>query len=277
MAMALTPAASGGLITITSEQQQSGFVGYIPAPLYSSDVFAPPITGQAFNFSGTDYASLRTIESISLRLTIANGGTGIGEDDYNQHSLWLNGIETGIKLNGFPDGQWKTGEVSGAPANGSTILNQLRATGTLSAALYDNCCASGESREYTVVGIPSFDYSGFFNEIIAQATDPAHPLTDPANLSAFGEKIKALTGATLTTEQLQQLVVNLPTSDSALAGALNLEGAPIYATLTITGSDAPEPATGLLITGGLLAAIAGGLRRGTQKAASGSSIGRNTA
>lgn len=245
--------AFGGLITISAQQQQSGFIGYIPAPLYSSDVYAPPITLGAFDFTGTDYASLRSIESISLELTIISGDTGLGEDDFDQLSLWIDNIETGVKLNGFPFGQWASNTVTGTPMNGAEVLWGLRATGQLQPQLYDSCCASGDLREYIAIGIPSFDYRWFLDGLLQRVLDPNHPITDPENMMLVAEWIKGTTGVELSGDQIAQLLFNLPANDRILAETFNLSGGEVYATLTITGSDAPEAGSMLLVLAGLAA------------------------
>ena len=116
-------------ITVSSTVAQSGFAGFYTAPF--------PLTPMGgWDFAGQDYLLLKSIDTITVTLTMADGDTAIGDGDYNQLSLGLDGFDTGLMLNGFPDNKTITATITG-PNNSSSILAAIRADGRLVGTIID--------------------------------------------------------------------------------------------------------------------------------------------
>jgi len=77
------------------------------------------------------------LTQISIIVSINDGDTGPGEGDENELTLALDGIDTGIKLNGFLNNQTTQQTISGVPANARQILAALKADGKLEATIRD--------------------------------------------------------------------------------------------------------------------------------------------
>lgn len=134
--LALTVPAPSVLaqITITSTVDQSGLT--VPQtggsyPLTTSN--AP------YDFSSQqDYVSLDFIDSISVAMTVGEGDTARGNFDRDNLTLGLDGYNTGIVLNGFPNEQTQTLPFSGSPTNSEDILVALQQDGQLVGSLIDS-------------------------------------------------------------------------------------------------------------------------------------------
>ena len=115
--------ASAAQITISSTTAQSGFAGTLGASNALTDPVAP------YDFTGQQYNQLVGIDSITVTLSLNDGHTGPAEFDFNNLSLGLDGIDTGLKLNGFVSNNIVT-----------LTLNQLTpgVSAALVAALADN-------------------------------------------------------------------------------------------------------------------------------------------
>lgn len=96
------------------------------------------ITPAANPFTFAGIGKIRTLARITFTATIDDGDTGPGEIDENDLTLALDGIDTGILLNGFRDNETDTQTVSGVPINQSQILAALKADGELAAAFVDD-------------------------------------------------------------------------------------------------------------------------------------------
>jgi hypothetical protein len=81
---------------VTSTVAQSSFDGTVPPRV--------PLTGSSYTYSDTN--EFVSLDSTRIILTIDDGDTGPGEFDENQLTLGLDGIDTGIKLNGFRGGPY---------------------------------------------------------------------------------------------------------------------------------------------------------------------------
>ncbi len=115
--------------TLTGTTNQSGFEGFT--------ITAFPLTGSAYNFAGQPYSSLTSIDKLSVTLTLSDADTALGNFDFNQLTLGLDGIDTGIKLNGFSDGLTQTLTLGGTPSNASAIISALQADGQLVGTIID--------------------------------------------------------------------------------------------------------------------------------------------
>jgi hypothetical protein len=136
--------ASAAQITISSLVSQSGYAG--------ADAATVPLTGvgQPYDFTSSGYASLTSLDNVTVMLTLNNGSSGVGEVDENNLTLALDGIDTGIKLNGFLANNLATLTLSGAPANAAAILAALQVDGKLVGSVFD--AAPGNNG---FVGVPS--------------------------------------------------------------------------------------------------------------------------
>ena len=94
----------------------------------SSVVFT---SGNGFDFTGTDYLTLSDIDTARLNVTIDDGDSAPGDFDFNNLTLTLDGIDTGLLLNGFPDGQNVQLTLTGPINNSAAVLAALKADGRL--------------------------------------------------------------------------------------------------------------------------------------------------
>jgi hypothetical protein len=85
---------------------------------------------------------IRKITNIRITATLYDAETGLGELNENQLTLALDGIDTGILLNGFlgnfPDDVAYTRTISGVPINEAQIRAALKADGKLDATIIDH-------------------------------------------------------------------------------------------------------------------------------------------
>lgn len=79
-----------------------------------------------------------------MTLTLTDGDLGPGNFDYDDLTLGLDGINTGILLNGFFNGFSDTVTVTGVPNNASAILAALQADGRLVGTVIDADTDSGD-------------------------------------------------------------------------------------------------------------------------------------
>ena len=119
----------GGPQDLASTVEQSGFSGFFGADA--------PLTDTPYTFPAQDVASCLSIQSISVTLTLDDGDTGAGEFDEGDLTLGLDGIDTGIELDGFPDGQEVTLTITGSPNNAAAILVALKADNELDGSILD--------------------------------------------------------------------------------------------------------------------------------------------
>jgi hypothetical protein len=103
---------SHAAVTVTSTERQSGQYGVLKPVLN--------ITQTPWDFSDTDYTKLATIDTIAVTMTMLDGDTAPGDFDEHRLTLGLNGIDTGLALNGF--------------AHGATVTLTLTLTLTLTGA-----------------------------------------------------------------------------------------------------------------------------------------------
>ena len=95
------------------------------------------ITDTADPFAFRDVGGLRRLTQVTITLTITDGDTGPGEFDEGELVLALDGVDTGIALDGFRNLQTDTRTIGGAPANAWQILAALKADGELVATVID--------------------------------------------------------------------------------------------------------------------------------------------
>ena len=94
-----------------------------------------PMVGAFFEKNLTNLAS---IQKISITMTLDDGDTASGNFDFNDLFLSLDGIATGIALNGFANNQELTLTIMGVPTNAGAIHNALTTDGLLVATFTDD-------------------------------------------------------------------------------------------------------------------------------------------
>ncbi|MBM3458104.1 MAG: PEP-CTERM sorting domain-containing protein [Armatimonadetes bacterium] len=149
-------------IVLTADVAQSNFSDFSVAPF--------PITAApGWDFAGQDYALLTDIFSIAVTLTLDDGDTSVNDpldpfdDDFDVNELTLapDGIDTGIRLNGFRDGQSDTLTIAGVPNNIAAILMALQADGRLVGTAID------ASPDDNFIGLPN----NFETRLVIQGPD----------------------------------------------------------------------------------------------------------
>ena len=108
-------------------------------------------------FSFQNVNKLKKIKKLTITLTLTDGDTGPGEGDEGELTLGLDGIDTGIPLDGFLSGQEVTRTISGKPDNQAALLAALKDDGTF-VALIDDASAgdntiTGSSGDQTTLVI----------------------------------------------------------------------------------------------------------------------------
>jgi hypothetical protein len=143
--MAAVSAVSAGP-TLTSTVGESGFNG---GTLASMPLTANGFTGEntPWDFSGQDFASLTGIDTISVSLILGSADSGApGETNFDEFTLGLDGIDTGLKLNGTwevitspnqPDVRPPL-TFTGVPLNIDQILASLQEDGQLVGTILDS-------------------------------------------------------------------------------------------------------------------------------------------
>jgi hypothetical protein len=149
---ALALSASAAPLTISSTVDQSGYVGPQSLPSYPLTGDAVTGLGNPYDFTGQGANTLTTIDSITVTLTSINDGdTGPVDFDRDNLFLGLDGINTGIKLNGLLNDQIVTIQVTGVPSMSSLILAAL-SDEKLAGSIIDLSPTNGTAGD--ILGIP---------------------------------------------------------------------------------------------------------------------------
>jgi len=105
-------------LVITASTLESGFSGSSAAPF--------PLTAAPWDF-GASAGLLGSISSITITLTVGDGDTALGERDFDQWTLALDGIDTALHLNGFAGDILATLTLSVVgPANAQALFAALQ-------------------------------------------------------------------------------------------------------------------------------------------------------
>ena len=94
------------------------------------------ITAEPFAFENV--GRLKAITRVTFKATLFDLDTAPGDDDEGELTLELDGIDTGILLDGFGDGQNANATVAGTPANAKALLAALKDDGQLVATVRDS-------------------------------------------------------------------------------------------------------------------------------------------
>jgi hypothetical protein len=146
---AMAWSASAAPITISSSVDQSGAMVLQNGGPY-------PLTGASpYDYTAQPYNQLTTIDSIAVTLTVQDGDSGPGDFDFNDLTLGLDGIDTGLKLNGFLNNNIVTLTLTQLPVPLQTqILAALQADGKLVGTVID-ADADGQVTAPDFIGFPS--------------------------------------------------------------------------------------------------------------------------
>jgi hypothetical protein len=115
--------------TSTKPQNESGG-NFVPADGASITVPDSP-------FSFTKTSKIVRIKRIAITATITDGDSGVGETERGDLLLVLDGVNTGIPLNGYRNGLQDTRTNGGVPINQRELRNKLRQDGELHATIKD--------------------------------------------------------------------------------------------------------------------------------------------
>jgi hypothetical protein len=145
-----------GAMTLSASAVEYGSA----APPIATFDYTSNANGSLINQGVANYNGLSSIGSLTLSLTVKDGDTGAGQFDFNNLTIGLDGIDTGIKLNGFlgganpldSDGPIVAQDISGAPANASSILAALKADGMLKLTVFDSDADTAGSAPGAIAG-----------------------------------------------------------------------------------------------------------------------------
>ena len=145
--------------TIQANVNESGYgFGFDPVSglvtgLQSGGAY-PLTAAGGYNFAGQDYAGLTSIDKLTITLTVNDGDSATGEFDFNNLTLGLDGLDTGLRLNGFPNNSVLTLDIEG-PNNAAALLAALQSDGRLVGTVID---ADGDNISQTnqdFIGFPA--------------------------------------------------------------------------------------------------------------------------
>jgi hypothetical protein len=146
---AMAYSASAAPLSLSSTVDQSG-----QTVLQNGGPY--PLTGASpYDYTAQPYAQLVSIDSITVTLTISDGDSGPGEFDFNDLTLGLDGINTGLKLNNFLNNNIVTQTLTQLPVPlQAQILAALQADGKLVGTVID-ADADGQLTAPDFIGFPS--------------------------------------------------------------------------------------------------------------------------
>lgn len=176
LAVPMTGAWAGMTTTITDTQP------IIDYPLCRCGTPLPGVLDFAlFDFS--TQAQLCNLDRIELTFTMQDGDTGIGDFDYNNLTLALDDVNTGLKLNGFGSNQEPTLTLSlerGGPnwmsdATVQQILDRLNEDGQLFASIVDATPNDNDANLYSM-----------FDTTLALSGTTGCQVPEPATILVWG-------------------------------------------------------------------------------------------
>jgi hypothetical protein len=178
--------ASAGVITLSNSVNQSGYgFGFVDGQftgLQSGGSY--PLTGGAgYDYTGQEYGVLTSIDKLTITLTINDGDSDVDEYDFNNLTLGLDGIDTGLKLNGFRNGGIVTLDIEG-PNNSAALLAALQADGKLVGTVIDADSDGVTQQNPEFIGFPSDITTTLVIE--GQTEAPVVPLPAAALMGPIG-------------------------------------------------------------------------------------------
>lgn len=106
-----------------------------------------PLADNPYTYSGT--SKFVRLNQLTITLTLSDGDTGVNDFDRGDLTLALDGIDTGIELNGFRGGQTDTRTITGVPNHAAQILTRLKQDGDLFPTIIDH-----SPGDLNIVGVP---------------------------------------------------------------------------------------------------------------------------
>ena len=157
---ALSLGASAAIISSTVAQ--SGFgprfdqTGAITRGLQSGGSY--PLTDdpdtvavEGYSFPG---ATLTTVDRITVTITMDDGDSATGNFDFNNLTLGLDGVNTGLVLNGFPNGAIFTADLTQVSPATSAALVAALADGVLVGSVIDADADNISTTNPDFIGFP---------------------------------------------------------------------------------------------------------------------------
>jgi hypothetical protein len=141
--------ASAAPVAVSSTVAQSGFIGTQNSASYQ-------LTSTPYDFTGqvNAFANVTGVDSITVSLTVNDGDTGVGEYDLGSLFLGLDGINTGLALNGFLNNNIVTLTLNTLNPATSALLAAALSDGQLVGTVIDttpgNSTPAGD-----IIGFPS--------------------------------------------------------------------------------------------------------------------------
>jgi hypothetical protein len=145
---AMAFSASAAQVTASSTVAQSGYNAAQSLPTY-------PLTGTPYDFTGqvNAFSNVTSIDSLTVTLSVNDGDTGVGDFDENNLTLALDGIDTGLKLNGFANNTILSLSLQQiAPALQAALVAALQ-DGKLIGTIND--ATPGNAPAGDIIGLPS--------------------------------------------------------------------------------------------------------------------------
>ena len=172
-------------ITLSSTVQQSG----VRDDLGTGESAAINLAAEPFTFPGA--ANLLDITSITITLTVLDGDTGTGPNDFFRDTLTLrlNGFETGILLNGLDDAidddnpvfptDYASGTetITGSPMNAAAILASIQFDGMVFARIF---ASAGDVNDGNLLTIPRFTPENPAQQIFATLSITGTAIPEPS-------------------------------------------------------------------------------------------------
>jgi hypothetical protein len=140
-------AAHGASVALTSTVASSGYNGGTTAefPLTADNSFVPQNT--PWTYAAAEVDALDAIEQISVSLILGSADSAAtGDANFDELTLALDGIDTGLKLNGAWQVITEPGQddirppltFTGAPLNADAVLDALKDDGQLVGTILDS-------------------------------------------------------------------------------------------------------------------------------------------
>ncbi len=143
LALTLAPVLQAATISFTTPES-----GVEQVSLGTGGVSAPQTIG-TYDYIGQDYTSF----TMPLTMTMFDGDTGVGAFDENNLFLYLDGINTGLQLNGFSGDQSVTQTFVFTPLNQSSLLSAL-SDGQLIGTVVDTTIPASASNIGNRISLP---------------------------------------------------------------------------------------------------------------------------
>ena len=113
----------------------------------AGDANGIPISLANDPFEFTRVGSIVSIQKVTVIFTMHDGDTGAGDYDEDRLVLALDGVDTGIELNGFRDDRFDTQTITAVPEHPGAILKKLKEDGRLAATIIDRSPGDGGPNE----------------------------------------------------------------------------------------------------------------------------------